>query len=117
MDDDLRAHLLRLETALVRLDPSVPEEDLTTLIPDDFLEFGASGRTWDADAVREVLSTEPPREFVLEDFETTRLAPDVVLVTYRLGAPRPTNRSSIWVRRGGRWVMRFHQGTLRPDEP
>jgi glyoxylase I family protein len=48
----------------------------------------------------------------MEDFAVTRLAAGAALVTYRSRDPRHARRSSIWVRRGGRWVMRFHQGTL-----
>ncbi len=117
MGDGLRTHLLGLETALARRDPFATGGTLAELVADDFVEFGASGRTWDADDIRDLLSSaEPNDEVLVEDFEIARLAPDVVLVTYRLGAPRPANCSSIWVRRAGRWVIRFHQGTLRPDD-
>ena len=117
MDDELGTHLLRLETALVNRNPAGVEGGLPDLIADDFLEFGASGRTWDADDVREeVASPGEGPDMALDDVSLTRLAADVALLIYRVGAPRPANRSSIWVRRGGRWLMRFHQGTLRPDD-
>jgi hypothetical protein len=50
----------------------------------------------------------------LDDFAATEVAEDVVLVTFRLGGERPSERSSIWIRRDGRWQVRFHQGTLLP---
>lgn len=113
-DRDVRAELHRLELALAARDPHGVEGGLASLIPDDFLEFGASGRTWDAAATRALLGGAPPVEgLVLEDFAVAELAPDVMLATYRLGGSRPSNRASVWVSRGGRWVMRFHQGTLR----
>lgn len=116
MDDDLRDTLLRLEAALAAADPAGIEGGLSALIADDFLEFGASGRTWDAALMRETLSGAVPGDPVfLDDFEVALLAPDVALATYRLGPPRPSNRSSVWVQRGGRWQVRFHQGTLRPE--
>lgn len=114
-DGALRDELLRLETALARRDPSSVTgglDGLLDLIPDDFFEHGASGRTWTASDVRRVLSTEPPRAVDIEDFVVATLADGVVLATYRARDPRPTIRTSIWVRRGGRWVLRFHQGTL-----
>ena len=46
-----------------------------------------------------------------------RVGEDVVLVTFRTTGPapdapvRPARRSSLWVRRDGRWRLRFHQGT------
>jgi len=54
---------------------------------------------------------------VVDDFEIELLATEVVLATYRMPPPHASLRSSIWVRRNGRWVMRFHQGTRRPDAP
>ena len=48
----------------------------------------------------------------MEDFAVTRLGVGVALVTYRSRDPRHAKRSSIWVRRDGHWLMRFHQGTL-----
>jgi len=108
----LRAQLLRLETALASRDARGIDADLGSLLDDDFLEFGASGASWDAAAIRGLLQSEPRSAVTIEDFEITELAPGVVLATYRIGHPRPSYRSSIWLRRGGGWVMRFHQGTL-----
>lgn len=113
MSDDLSGHLVRLEVALASRDPSGVDGDLAGLVADDFVEFGASGRTWDAASVRESLAGAEPSEPVsIEDVRVALLAPDVALVTYRLGPPRPSKRSSVWVRRDGRWQVRFHQGTL-----
>lgn len=47
------------------------------------------------------------------------LAGELALVTYRAARPanasgeaaRQTLRSSLWLRRNGRWQIRFHQGT------
>jgi hypothetical protein len=64
--------------------------------------------------MRETLAGASPAGPVdLLDFAVEALAPDVALATYRIGEPRPSNRSTIWVRRDGRWQVRFHQGTLR----
>jgi len=114
-DNALEAELHRLESALARRDPALLDGDaaaLAELIADDFLEFGASGRTWTAAETRASLATEPPRDVPMEDFAVSRLGVGVALVTYRSRDPRHARRSSIWVRRRGRWVMRFHQGTL-----
>jgi glyoxylase I family protein len=114
-NDALEAELHRLESALARRDAELLDGDtraLSDLIADDFLEFGASGRTWTAADVRTALATEPARDVPMEDFAVSRLAAGVALVTYRSRDPRHARRSSIWVRRRGRWVMCFHQGTL-----
>jgi hypothetical protein len=116
VDEDLREALLRLERALAAADPEGIDGGLGALIADGFLEFGASGRMWDEASMRETLAGATPMAPVdLEAFVVAELAPDVALVTYRLGPPRPSNRSSVWVRRDGRWQVRFHQGTLQPD--
>ena len=108
--------LHRLEAALANRDAGAVSGGLAALIPDDFLEFGASGRQWTSVEVRAMLEAGPDAlpPLPLEDFAVAQLAPDLVLVTYRLAGERPSLRSSIWVRRDGRWVMRFHQGTLAP---
>jgi hypothetical protein len=117
MTSPLEAELHRLESALARRDPELIDGDtaaLAALIADDFLEFGASGRTWTAAEAREMLSSEPARDVPMEDFAVAALGVGVALVTYRSRDPRHARRSSIWVRRKGRWVMRFHQGSLLP---
>jgi len=116
-DEALAAELHRLESALARRDPALLEGEartLSDLIADDFLEFGASGRTWTAAETRETLAMEPPRDVPMEDFAVARIAVGVALLTYRSRDPRHARRSSVWVRRKGRWVMRFHQASLLP---
>jgi glyoxylase I family protein len=115
MTNALEAELHRLESALARRDPELLDGDagsLSQLIADGFVEVGASGKSWSAADVRQTVSTEEPRDVPMEDFVVTRIAVGVALVTYRSRDPRHAKRASIWVRRKGRWVMRFHQGTL-----
>ncbi len=111
---DLVELLRALEVALASANPLLGDgRQLAALLADDFAEFGGSGRHWTVDAMRAALADAPPLDAVeLLDFTVSLLAPDVALATYRLGPPRPSNRSSVWVRRDGRWQVRFHQGTL-----
>ena len=121
MDDDaLAAHLRDLEDAL--LDPAVRASGalLDDLLAPDVVEFGASGRRYDREALVRLLAAHPRTDgVVIEDFVLRRLAPDVALVTYRsrhgdepggTGGPR-ANRSSIWRRDETGWRLVFHQGT------
>jgi hypothetical protein len=110
---EVQKELQRLELALASRDPTGIDGGLTSLIADDFLEFGKSGRVWTAASVREILEGAPPKPDSIEDFDAAELAEGVVLVTYVAPGPPSVNRSSIWVRRSGRWLIRFHQGTLR----
>src|SRR5262245_9770791 len=115
------APLLRqLEEEL--LDPEVRRspDRVGRLLGDEFIEFGSSGHTYDKAQIIEALKQEthdPAARIVLAEFAARRLAPGVVLVTYRTvlraGPAPPTSRlrSSIWKRIDGHWQMVFHQGT------
>lgn len=114
---EVTAELLRLELAIARHDHAAVPEGIASLMAPSFFEFGSSGRVW---RVHETIAGfERPNTDVItiEDFAVHPLAAGVVLATYRMtetptaGDPRHRNRSSLWVLRGDRWVMRFHQGT------
>jgi hypothetical protein len=103
------------------LDPAVRRDGkkLRSMLAEDFMEFGSSGRTWTRSSMIEFLSREtaffPP---TIEDFRCALLADNVALVTYRTVRIDPNSgevlaslRSSIWTNESGAWRMRFHQGT------
>lgn len=98
------------------LDPAVRcGAEAATLLDDEFREFGSSGRVWDRPSILAVLAVDDSDAPPVEDVVGTALGPDVVLVTYRTVRPgRTTLRSSIWRRRGVRWSLVFHQGTVVP---
>ena len=112
---EVRDELLRLELALASRDPTGVEGGLMSLIAEDFVEFGRSGRIWTALSIKEILEAPPGEAVRIRDFEVVELADGVVLATYVIPGPQSVNRSSIWVNRGGRWLLRFHQGTLRTE--
>jgi hypothetical protein len=94
------------------------ERRLTEILASDFVEFGSSGKLWDRDQIVRNLQKEEPVRRELDGFEARELAADVVLSTYRVRrfandgrVAAISLRSSIWVRRDGRWQMVFHQGT------
>src|SRR5687768_11724036 len=104
--DEVRA----LEERL--LDPEVRRNATAVgaLLHPDFVEFGASGRTWDRQAMVAELARQPGEPVDAREFRATRLAADVVLLTYRTGT---SLRSSIWCRgEDGAWRIRHHQGTM-----
>ena len=93
-------------------------ETLAALLADDFREFGSSGQIYDKQQVIDAVAAEAPSRRSITDFLAHRLAPDVVLVTYRIVAddkPRDpateSLRSSIWKQINERWQLVFHQGT------
>jgi hypothetical protein len=86
---------------------------LQDVLHPDFFEFGRSGRVWTRD---DTLATEPGHiDAQLRDFTVHQLGDDAVLVTYtsyvRHQQMAVGRRSSIWVRTGSSWQLRFHQGT------
>jgi glyoxylase I family protein len=111
---EVRDLLLRYETALANRDGAGIDGGLDRLIADDFVEIGASGRRWTATEIRALLAGNPPSPVTLDDFAVSPIGSDVFLATFRIGGSPPTERSSIWVRREGRWIVRFHQGTPAP---
>ena len=75
-----------------------------------FSEVGWSGRTYDRAAILPQEVGEVEAE--LDGFAVRSLGRDAALVTYRSVQSRGTgHRSSVWVRRGGRWLLDHHHGT------
>ncbi len=105
--------VVALERALlgdaVRNDPA----RLAVLLDPGWTELGQSGRRWTrAELLAELPGAASLGEVDLEVLEVTELAPDVVLLLWRSHTDAGSAlRSSVWVRSGGRWRQRFHQGT------
>lgn len=82
------------------------------LLHPDFLEIGSSGRVWTRDATMMALEEDPGERTDIEVLGADRVGADAVLLTYRsFGRAGTVLRSSLWVLDGGRWRLRFHQGT------
>jgi hypothetical protein len=102
--------LIALERAMwtdaTRRGPSWMDEHLA----DSFTEFGWSGRIYNR---ADILDLEIGAiEVELVDFDVRPIGAGSALVTYRsIQARGPGNRSSVWVRQNGRWLLGFHQGT------
>ncbi len=92
------------------LDPATRADAaaLERLLHKDFVEIGRSGRVWSRAQMIEALIGDPGVPGIAEGFAVDELAYGNALVTYTLDGVR---RSSIWIRDGGRWQIRFHQGT------
>jgi hypothetical protein len=124
MESEHADHLRTLEERLLQPDVRRSARTIASLLADEFVEFGSSGRVFDRPQIIAALRDEPPIERVLSDFRSTVLAPGVVLVTYRIARRTAADessqhllRSSIWKLIDGRWQMVFHQGTLSPTPP
>lgn len=96
-----------LLTDEVRSDPAA----VAALLHPDWAEIGRSGRLWSRD---EMLAAIGPlaEQITLDVITVTRVAQDVILLVWRASTDRRTTlRSTLWVRHGGDWQARFHQGT------
>jgi hypothetical protein len=109
MEDEL----WRLEESLWRAETRFDRRYMDRVLALDFLEFGRSGRRHDRAAA--LAMTGDRIDARLSEVTVTLLAPDVALVTYVsevvFQEVQRANRSSLWLREGDAWRLRFHQGT------
>ncbi len=116
LDDDAVRAAEAGERAL--LDPAVRRDPelAGALLDPDFVEFGASGRSWDRTSILVAMAEEAdPPSIRVRDLEGTRLGADLVHLTYTSeSGGRRARRSSLWRRTDGRWLLLFHQGTPVP---
>jgi hypothetical protein len=107
----------RLLTKAVRQDA----REVSSLLADEFREFGSSGRTLSKTEIIDLLQSESSACRSLKNFEAHLVSEQAVLVTFRAikevvgSLPVESLRSSLWVLRDGRWQMLFHQGSTVPQ--
>ena len=95
--------------------------EVSSLLADEFREFGSSGSTFSKTEIISHLQSEDSVSLSLHSFEALPISDRAFLVTYRAVkevpglAPVESLRSSIWIYRDGRWQMLFHQGTKVPQ--
>jgi hypothetical protein len=118
MSSERDSILFQLEQRLAQVGAKLSAEEASSLIADDFVEFGASGRVWSKAEIIAAMSQWAPIERTVENFTVRELSPSVCLVRYKM--VRSTNdkqtppfslRSSIWRYNGETWQIIFHQGT------
>ena len=104
--------VVRLERELI--EPAVRGDSarVAELLHPDFEEIGRSGRLWGRDAILQALADEDEPAAEISVLGTQRIGADTILLTARtVDARGGSLRSSLWLRSGGRWRLRFHQGT------
>ena len=115
----LLSEIQALETELHHPGVRCSVARLHQLLHKDFHEVGRSGRAYDLPTIIGFLSEQKASPSVVADwFTLDQLGHDIALLTYRSAHQRPdgalenhTLRSSVWVRSGGLWQLRYHQGT------
>lgn len=112
--------LYEFEESLWRTETRFDRAYMERLLHPEFFEFGRSGRVYTRaqtlDATRVVIDAELP----LRGFAVHPVDNRAVLVTYlsivQYEDLEVGNRSSLWVRNGDSWQLRFHQGTAVIDQ-
>jgi hypothetical protein len=104
-----------LEQKLAQVAIKLSAEDASSIIAEDFVEFGASGRVWTKTEIIAAMSSWEPMERRIENFDVRELSPCVCLITYKTielaKGRRASLRSSIWRYIGEKWEIIFHRGT------
>jgi ribonuclease HI len=103
-------HVVAMERALLTDEVRSDRAAVAALLHPEWQEVGRSGRLWTReDVLAEIGPIDP---VAVEVVSVDRLGPDSILLLWRAStAERSTLRSTLWLRTGGRWQARFHQGT------
>jgi len=88
-----------------------------------FLEIGRSGKSYDREEIlSEFQSAASLPTIRSSDFEISALTESQVLLCYTsthetedCRVQKRTRRTSLWIKQGEQWQLRFHQGTALPD--
>ena len=130
--NDVIASAWSAEEALLTAGVRSDAHRLRALLAPEFYEIGQSGHRWSRDEVVVALANEtsthqnsttgateasatPVAE--LTEREERHIAPDTVLLSYRLDfESKVSRRSSLWRRRDGSVECLFHQGTPLPRD-
>jgi ribonuclease HI len=103
-------HVVAMERSLLSDEVRSDRAAVAALLHPDWQEVGRSGRLWTREDCLDAIGPIDPVR--LEVISTDRIGPDTILLLWRTSTPeRSTLRSTLWVRSGGQWQARFHQGT------
>jgi ribonuclease HI len=104
--------IVALEKELLRADVRADLGRTGVLLHPDFTEIGSSGRFWTRDDTMMSLEQNPAETVEIESLGSDRIGENTILFNYRsYGRSGTVLRTSLWVRDGGQWRLRFHQGT------
>ena len=120
MDD--AEQLRALELALARHDEAAIPGGYEAVLHDSLVDFGSNGRVWTRDEVLADLAGEAaPGTVSIEGFDVHVVRPGVLLVMFETVETRPSTgltirqrRSSLWMRDGDGFRLRFRQSTPIP---
>ena len=112
-----KSAVIELELQLLKNEYRSSNDFLEKILHADFLEIGASGKTYNKEQAIYLLTRESDFSSAATDFRFFQVAGDVALLTYTLKTISPGNetqqsvRSSIWKFENDSWKLVYHQGT------
>jgi len=112
-----KSAVIELESLLLKDEFRSSKDFLEKILHDDFLEIGASGKTYNKEQAIESLTGEANFSSAATDFRFFQIAEGVALLTYHLKTHSPdfgsrrSVRSSIWKLEENNWKLIFHQGS------
>jgi len=111
------------EQALLDAEKRKDAKAILDKLADDFTELGSDGGVYFKSDVASALPSVEVKDSKMTEIRFRLLAKDVALLMYKLEVdasvgghpiPRLHRVSTIWTRKNGEWLVRFHQGTLIP---
>jgi len=117
-NDKLLLLLKEKEIALQQPDVRKDMHQLGTILHDDFLEIGRSGKIYNKSDMMAELKHEEPIRFWSEDYKIKLISDGIALLTYVSSVisdngnyDNHIRRSSLWIHTDKGWRIIFHQGT------
>lgn len=112
---DIIDTLKKLEESLWNNETRFSKKHMNQILAEDFVEFGRSGRIYKREDTLAVPENEALTEYHFENFQVRQIDENVFLVTYvsrvMFDELEIANRSSLWLKTSGGWLLQFHQGT------
>lgn len=111
--------MIELETTLLTLEKQLMYyrlHDFETILSEDFIEFGTSGKVYDKTSQLSFVNEKGLAEiqFIITNFCVNLLSENIAHVTYQTESIADNSkslRSSIWRYKNTHWSLYFHQGT------
>ena len=119
----LLQELQALEVELHHPGVRCSRDRLEQLLHPEFHEVGRSGRSYERETILDFLAAQESQPVITSgEFSAQVLGPGVALLTYRSAhleqggqLVNHTLRSSIWLKAGAVWRLRYHQGTAAAE--
>lgn len=113
--------LMKMEHKMYEM---VKNKDLKTfgeMLTDDAVNIDPGNRSWNKAAIIQYLTPLTVQEYKLTDMKVIWLDKDCAAVTYNFSGkammgdqpmpPGELQNTTIWVKKGGKWLARYHQET------